>query len=927
MPKTKLINYIKNTIIRCSGTAGGVARDRGEKSVVARRGELGSALEHAACAEKRDLLVSLGSSVDGITSAEAARRLEQNGPNSPTERRRLPLALRLAASFVSPFTLILAALAAVSLYTNVILAAPGDEDPSTCVIIAVMVAISGVLRFVQEDRGLAAAESLRKLVTTTCCVVRAGEPEREAPFSELVIGDVVRLAAGDLVPADARVIEAKDLFLNQAALTGESEPVEKTADPRPAAVPSRALTVGDCENIVFTGTSVVSGSARAVVVATGDDTYVGRVMGACRERPAQTSFDAGVASVSRVLVAFMLVMCPIVFLLNGLTKGDWLSALLFSVSVAVGITPQMLPVIVTTCLARGAREMARHEVIVKDLAAIQNLGAMDVLCCDKTGTLTEDRVILERHINVEGHPDDRVLRHAYLVSHFQTGLRNLIDEAIIGRYETLAEKDRELAGVASRYRRVDEVPFDFERRRMSVVIEDERGKSQMVTKGAVREVLAACSHVELAEGVRPLDDGLRARLLARAEDLGARGMRTIAVAQKADPRPVGAFGPEDERDMVFMGYLAFLDPPKQSAAEAIERLTKAGVSVRVVTGDAEGVAACVCRTVGVRVEGVLLGPEVDALDDAALAARAEETQLFARLSPLQKARVVRALRAAGHVVGFMGDGINDAAAMRAADVGVSVDTAVDVAKESAQVILTRKDLSVLVRGVREGRRTYANTIKYIKATASSNFGNVLSVLVASAFLPFLPMSALQLLLLGLAYTVACAALPWDNVDEAFLASPRTWDARSIVRFMLWMGPLSSVFDLVTYAAMFFVVAPTAAGGPWDTLGPAAAAAFVAVFHTGWFVESMWTQTLVLFALRGERVLASEGRPARALAAVAVLGVAALTALPWIPGASEALGLAPLPAAFWLVLVTCAVGYLLLVGFVKRLYVRRFASLL
>ena len=513
------------------------------------------------------------------------------------------------------------------------------------------------------------------------------------------------------------------------------------------------------------------------------------------------------------------------------------------------------------------------------------------------------------------------------MSHFQTGLRNLIDEAIIGRYESLAEKDRELAGVASRYRRVDEVPFDFERRRMSVVIEDERGKSQMVTKGAVREVLAACSHVELAEGVRPLDGGLRARLLARAEDLGARGMRTIAVAQKTNPRPVGAFGPEDERDMVFMGYLAFLDPPKQSAAEAIERLTNAGVSVRVVTGDAEGVAACVCRTVGVRVEGVLLGPEVDALDDAALAARAEETQLFARLSPLQKARVVRALRANGHVVGFMGDGINDAAAMRAADVGVSVDTAVDVAKESAQVILTRKDLSVLVRGVREGRRTYANTIKYIKATASSNFGNVLSVLVASAFLPFLPMSALQLLLLGLAYTVACAALPWDNVDEAFLAGPRTWDARSIVRFMLWMGPLSSVFDLVTYAAMFFVVAPMAAGGPWDTLGPAASAAFVAVFHTGWFVESMWTQTLVLFSLRGERCLSPKCRPARALAAVAILGVAALTTLPWIPGVSEALGLAPLPAAFWLVLVTCAVGYLLLVGLMKRLYVRRFGSLL
>lgn len=902
-------------------------------------GELGAGVEYAATAPVEELLSALGSSERGIDPARAAARLAQDGPNEPTAPRRAPAALRLAASFASPFTLILVALAAISLYTNVLLAAPGEEDPSTCVVIAVMVVVSGVLGFVQEDRGVAAAEALGGLVTCTCCVERAGEPGREVAFSELVVGDVVRLAAGDLVPADARVIEAKDLFVNQAVLTGEGEGVEKL--PRPCAVPDgRPLSVTDCDDVVFTGTTVVSGSARAVVVATGDDTYVGRVAASCRGGAARTSFDAGVASVSRVLVAFMLVMCPVVFLVNGLTKGDWLDALLFSVSVAVGITPQMLPVIVTTCLARGARVMARNEVIVKSMPSIQNLGAMDVLCCDKTGTLTEDRVVLERHLNVDGEVDDRVLRHAYLVSHFQTGLSNLIDEAIVERVGELSERCPELADVDARYRKVDEVPFDFERRRMSVVVADGAGKTQMVTKGAVEEVLAACSHVEAGGRVLPLDDALRSRVLRRSAELGERGLRTIAVAQKTDPRPVGAFGVEDERDMVLIGYLAFLDPPKASATEAVARLAAAGVSVRVLTGDTEGVAAAVCRKVGIRVERTLLGPEVDSLDDAELARRAEGTQLFARLSPLQKARVVSALRAGvpgapaedvGHVVGFMGDGINDAAAMRASDVGISVDTAVDVAKESADVILARKDLAVLGRAVREGRRTYGNTIKYIKVTASSNFGNVLSVLAASAFLPFLPMSALQLLLLGLVYTLSCAAIPWDRMDEEFLASPRRWDARSIVSFMLWMGPTSSVFDLLTFAALFFLVAPAATGAPWAELAApgdvAGMAAFAAVFHTGWFVESLWTQTLVLHTLRTERVPYVQSRPAPALAAVTVAGVLVVSVLPYVGGVADALGLVALPAAFYPVLVGCVVGYLALVSWAKGRYVRRFGSLL
>lgn len=912
---------------KASAMSGGkIARRHGAHS---RHSELGKSIELAATSEVDELLEALGTTREGLAATRAEKLCAEVGENVPTRVRRAPAALRLAKSLASPFSLILAALAAISLYTNVIAAAPGDEDPSTCIIIAVMVLISGILGFVQEDRGIAAAESLRTLVTTTCRLKRAGEPAREVPFAELVPGDIVLLAAGDLIPADARVIEAKDLFVNQAALTGESEPVEKDALPRAAA---GALTVGDCANIVFTGTTVVSGSARAVVVATGDATYVGRVMRTVRERPVRTSFDVGVASVSRVLVGFMLIMCPIVFVINGLTKGDWLDALLFTASVAVGITPQMLPVIVTTCLARGAREMARREVIVKDLSAIQNLGAMDVLCCDKTGTLTEDRVVLERHLNADGEKDDRVLRHAFLVSHFQTGLRNLIDEAIEERGLALARSGSpELAGAIERWRKVDEVPFDFERRRMSVVVEDAAGKTQMVTKGAVEEVLAACSHVELDGRALPLDEGRRARVLADAARMNDEGLRVIAVAQRTDPRPVGAFSAADERDLVLIGYLAFLDPPKASAAEAVERLTAAGVSVRVLTGDAEGVAAAVCRKVGIRVDGMLTGREVEAMDDAELAERAEGVQLFARLSPLQKARVVDALRGRGHVVGFMGDGINDAAALRAADAGISVDTAVDVAKETAQVILTRKDLVVLGRAVREGRRTYGNTIKYVKATASSDFGNMLSVLVASAFLPFLPMTALQLLLLGLVYTLSCAAIPWDRVDETFLARPRTWDARSIVSFMLWMGPASSVFDIATFAALFFLVGPIVTGAPWGELAQAGDAAgmalFIAVFHTGWFLESLWTQTLVLHVLRTEQVPFVQSRPAPALLAVTLAGTLAACALPYAGTLADALGLVAPPVEVYPLIAACVAGYVVLVSIMKGAYARRRGSLL
>lgn len=853
------------------------------------------------------------------------------GKNVVEEERHEPKFKRVAAAFVSPFTLILAALAAVSVYTNVVMAAPGEADPSTAIIIGIMVLISGVLRYTQESKSESAASALKNMVTTTCCVIRGGDAGREIPMEDVVPGDIVKLSAGDMIPADVRIITAKDLFVTQAALTGESEPVEKTAEPVEIEYHGRgtSIAIDDCTNIAFSGTTVQSGSATAVVLCTGKHTYLGKVARALEVKPTRTSFDVGVAAVSRVLVAFMLIMCPIVFVVNGITKGDWLDALLFSISIAVGITPQMLPVIVTTCLARGATNMSRRDVVVKNISAIQNLGAMDVLCTDKTGTLTQDKVILERHMDVHGRDDDRVLRHAYLNSFFQTGLKNLIDVAVIEKMDELAAADPAQAVMGERYTKVDEIPFDFERRLMSVVVADRSGKTQLITKGAVEEVLDICTCVEYDEQVRPLTDDLRERVLERVRDFNDDGMRVVAVAQKTNPRPVGSFSTADESDMVLIGYLAFLDPPKESAAAAVARLAEYGVGVKVLTGDNEGVAAAVCRKVGIDPSGMLLGSEVDGLTDEELATRAEECQLFAKLSPLQKQRVVSVLREqGGHTVGFMGDGINDAAAMRASDCGISVDTAVDIAKESADIILLKKDLMVLGRGIMEGRRTYGNTIKYIKTTASSNFGNVFSVLVASAFLPFLPMTALQLLLLGVAYTVSCTAIPWDNVDEEFLREPKTWDAKSIVSFMLWLGPTSSVFDILTYAAMFFIICPMVVGAPFAQLtDPAQIALFAAVFQSGWFVESMWTQTFVLHMLRTEHVPFAGSRPAASLTVLTLAGVAVVTALPYVPGLGAALGLSPLPLPFFGLLFACMALYLLLCGAVKALYVRRYGTLL
>lgn len=872
-------------------------------------------LRDAARKTPQELFEAYMSSPRGLSAFRVESMRSLFGANVLTHRKRDSLPKRLAGAFINPFTAVLAALALISFVTDYLIAAPQDRDLTAVIIVGVMVFVSGTLRFVQESRSGSAAERLQAMVTTTIAVVREGEC-RERPIGDLVAGDVIRLAAGDMIPADVRVVETKDLFVSQSSLTGESEPVEKWA----AALPEAADDPLACANLAFMGSTVVSGSALALVVAVGGETLFGAVARQLAERRVRTHFEKGVNAVSWVLIRFMLCMVPVVLFLNGFTKGDWFEAALFALSVAVGLTPEMLPMIVSANLAKGASVMAGKKVIVKRLDAIQNLGAMDVLCTDKTGTLTQDRIVLEYPLDVHGNEDERVLRHAFLNSYHQTGLRNLMDVAIVEHAD-----EKNMLPLREEYRKVDEIPFDFTRRRMSVVVEDRTGKTQIITKGAVEEVLSICAYVEYEGRVEPLTEALVAEVLATVRSYNRAGLRVIAVAQKTNPMVAGAFSVADEAGMVLIGYLAFLDPPKASAAGAVAALREHGVAVKVLTGDNDAVARSVCEQVGLRPRSVLLGPEIEGMDDAALREAAEGADVFAKLTPQQKARIVACLREA-HTVGFMGDGINDAAAMKASDVGISVDTAVDIAKESADVILLEKDLMVLERGALEGRKTYANTIKYIKMTASSNFGNMFSVLAASAFLPFLPLAPLQVLVLNLIYDISCTAIPWDNVDGAFLKRPKAWDASSISRFMLWFGPASSVFDITTYILMYFYICPLVLGGAYHTLTPEAQAAFVGLFQAGWFVESLWSQTLVIHTLRTPKLPFTESRASWQVLGLSSCGILAGTVLPFT-AVGEALGMATLPAVYFPWLFGTLFAYMALTTFLKAIFIRRYGTLL
>ncbi|MCL2496845.1 MAG: magnesium-translocating P-type ATPase [Clostridiales bacterium] len=885
-------------------------------------------LLNAATKPYETLLIQYDNSFSGYDADKVDDMRDQYGANIITKQKKASILRRLWDAFVNPFTVVLLALAVLSFITDIIAAAPGEKDPTAVIIILTMVFISGMLRFVQELRSGNEAEKLSEMVETTVAVTRlyeiddSDEPvseKREIPLDEVVVGDAIHLAAGDIIPADLRILQAKDLFISQSSLTGESEPVEKFGAP----VEGKPTNPLDLNNLAFMGSTVVSGSAMALALAVGDDTVFGGIAGQLQEKTPPTSFEKGVNSVSWLLIRFMFVMVPVVLFVNGFTKGDWLQAFLFALSVAVGLTPQMLPMIVSANLAKGAASMSKKKVIVKEINAIQNFGAMDILCTDKTGTLTQDKIILEYHLDIHGNSDARVLRHAFLNSHYQTGLRNLMDISIIERARE--EKVIEDEGA---YVKVDEIPFDFSRRRMSVVVVDRQAKTQMITKGAIEEMLTISSYAEYGGKIEPMTDALRHEILDTCGNYNSDGFRVLGVAQKTNPSPAGAFSVTDESDMVLIGYLAFLDPPKDSAAAAIASLDDYGVDVKVLTGDNDAVTRSVCKQVGLSADKILLGADVENMNNEQLKVAVEETDVFAKLSPQQKARVVTALRENGHTVGYMGDGINDTAAMRAADVGISVDTAVDIAKESAKMILTEKDLMVLKNGVIEGRKIYANIIKYIKMTASSNFGNMFSVLAASAFLPFLPMLPIHILLLNLIYDISCIAIPWDNVDEEYLAVPRKWDASSISKFMVWIGPTSSVFDITTYALMFYIICPAMCGGLLfhQIVNPATQMYFIALFQAGWFVESMWTQTLVIHMMRTPKIPFIQSRASLPVILLTFLGIGVLTVIPFT-NLGAAIGLVALPPVYFAWLTVTVVLYMLLVTVFKGFFVRRYGELL
>ncbi|HLH54502.1 MAG TPA: magnesium-translocating P-type ATPase [Verrucomicrobiae bacterium] len=865
------------------------------------------AATEAALKDAAEVLNAIGSSANGLTEEEAARRLEQYGPNEVGAQKHEGWLQRLYLATRNPLVILLTVLAILSFAT-------GDFRAGSVMLLMVILGVS--LRFVQETRADTAAAKLKAMISVTATVVRDGQT-REIPLQQLVPGDVVKLSAGDMIPGDVRLISAKDLFVIQATLTGESMPVEKTdaRDTRP--------NVSSIEhtNICFLGTSVESGSALAVIVATAAQTYFGRMARTLSGRTVETAFDRGVKKFTWLMIRFMAVMVPLVFVINGVTKGDWKEAFFFSLAVAVGLTPEMLPMIVSVCLSKGALAMSRKKVIVKRLNSIQNFGAMDVLCTDKTGTLTMDHVILEIYCDVFKSESQTVLQDAYLISHFQTGLKNILDRAVLHH--------QELHGKLSldKYTKVDEIPFDFTRRMMSVVVEGPEGTRELLTKGAPEAVFARCTHFESDGEIFPMEPILVGDLIEQVNDLSEDGFRVLAVATRKVEKQA-AYSKADESQLVLTGYLAFLDPPKDTAAKAIDVLRQHGVTVKVLTGDNDLVTRKVCTEVGINAKKIVLGSQVETMSDPQLAEAVESTDVFARLSPAHKQRIVQALQRKGHVIGFMGDGINDAPALRAADVGISVDNAVDIAKESADVILLEKSLLVLEEGVLEGRKVFVNILKYIRMGASSNFGNMFSVIGASAWLPYVPMAPIQVLTNNLLYDFSQVPIPTDNVGPTMISKPRPWNMGEIAKFIVFIGPISSIFDYTTYLVMWFVfkcnnlhLAPPAdLASRFTSTSPDNTYA-AALFHTGWFVESLMTQTLIIHIIRTSLIPFIQSRASWQLTLTTILIMAFGAYLPVSPLAAT-LGFVPLPPLFWGILAATLACYVGLTQLIKMQLARR-----
>ena len=854
----------------------------------------------------------------GLVDDQVEENRDTYGENVITKGQEDSMIKKIYESIINPFTVILLVIALVSFITNVWLAKPGEQDPTTSIIIVTLVLISGGIRFIQELRSDKAASNLSRMIVNTATVLRDGS-EQEIPIDEIVVGDVIKLSAGDMIPADVVLIDSRDFFVQQSGLTGESDAVEKVCLRKADSQNLDSLL--ESESLAFMGTNVISGRATALVLVVGDETMMGAIEQTINTYDEPTSFEREMNTISWLLIRLMLVMVPVVFVINGLTDGDWLEAGVFALSVGVGLTPEMLPMIITASLAKGSIIMAKEKVVIKKLNAIQDLGAIDILCTDKTGTLTQDEIVLEYPLDIHGDLDLSVLRRAYLNSYFQTGLKNLMDRAIINRTHKEAKKHEIVRDLDQTFHKIDELPFDFERRRMSVIVKDEDGVVSMVTKGALEEMLSVSTYVEYKGEIKRLTDEVRQEVLAEVAQLNEQGLRVLGVSYKTDLDENDIFSVEDEGDMILTGYLAFLDPPKPSAAPAIKALAEYGVTTKILTGDNEKVTQAVCEKVGLDVERILLGSEIDTMTDQELARVVETTTVFAKLSPDQKARIILCLKNNGHKVGYMGDGINDAPSMKVSDVGISVDTAVDIAKETADVILLDKDLMVLEKGLVEGRKVYANMTKYIKMTVSSNFGNIFSLLFASIFLPFLPMAPVHLIVLNLIYDLSCIALPFDNVDKDFLKKPRIWEANSIMRFMAWIGPISSVFDIITYMLLYFLVVPMILGHGYNH-GVADATVFIMVFQTGWFIESMWSQTMVIHMLRSPKLPFIQSRPAFSVVVTTLAAAIFVTSLPYSPLA-PILKLSQLNGLYFVLLFAIIVLYMLSVTVVKRIYIKKY----
>ncbi len=850
-------------------------------------------LQEAAHGEIPQALELMTSIPTGLTQAEAEQRLDQYGPNEFAREERMTILGRLWGNIKNPLVILLIVLGVISYLTG---------DLRASIMILVMVLLGIVLRFVQESRADNAAAELQAMVSTTATVLREGQ-RKEIPLRELVPGDVIALAAGDMVPADARLLTAKDLFLNQAALTGESMPVEKT----PEAASKSTSAPLEMANLCFLGSNVESGAGTALVINTGSETYFGSLAKSIVGQRVLTSFDKGINAFTWLMISFMAIMVPLVFLFNGLSKHNWVEAFLFALAVAVGLTPEMLPMIVTVNLSKGAISMSRQKVIVKRLNAIQNFGAMDVLCTDKTGTITEGRIVLEKHLDVGGHPSERVLNYGYMNSYFQTGLKNLMDEAILGHgdlEEELELKERKL-------RKIDEIPFDFSRRRMSVIVEDDQNIQTLICKGAVEEIMRLSTKVEIKGevlDVLPEYDIKRKQLVS---ELNCQGFRVIAVAYRtfSGENDEPHYSVKDETELTLLGYLAFLDPPKETAPAALQELKGDHVTVKILTGDNDVVTHYICQKVGLPVENMLLGSAIEEMTEAQLAEAAQNTTVFAKLSPAHKERIIRALQSKGHVVGFMGDGINDAPALKAADVGISVDKAVDIAKESSDIILLENSLLVLDKGVMEGRRVFGNIVKYIKMAASSNFGNMFSVLGGSLFLPFVPMLPIQVLTNNLLYDFSQTPIPTDQVDPDWLEKPRKWSIGELRRFILFIGPISSIFDYMTFFIMLYIFKT------WTNPD---------LFHTGWFVESLFTQTLIIHVIRTNKIPFIQSRASRSLTLTS-LAIVLVGALLTVSPLAPALGLVPLPPLYWLLLAGMLMMYVVLTQVVKTWFYRKFGE--